>query len=209
LFTQNEDDAPLLTAPRPPRPPLAVRRPTLEIPRTRARTLTPRPEDDDEFSFPSEATLDQTQPGGPAEIAGEEAAVSSVRRVIAAALDIALLGAIDAAVVYLTLALAGLDSTQIRVLPLLPLATFLVILDGGYLVAFVAACGQTIGKMATGIRVIRDDGGRVDVKAALLRAAGCGLSLLTAGVGYLPAFVMTDRRALHDRISGTRVVSAR
>jgi uncharacterized RDD family membrane protein YckC len=90
-----------------------------------------------------------------------------------------------------------------------PLLLFFVILDGGYLVAFIAASGQTIGKMVTHLRVMRDDGRRVDVGGAVLRAAGCGLSLLTAGLGYLPAFITADGRALQDRLSKTRVVSAR
>ena len=53
------------------------------------------------------------------------------------------------------------------------------------------------------------DGGRVDVGGACLRAVGCLLSLLTAGLGYLPALLSADGRAVQDRISGTRVVSAR
>jgi uncharacterized RDD family membrane protein YckC len=32
------------------------------------------------------------------------------------------------------------------------------------------------------------------------------LSLLPAGLGLLPAFFGHDRRALHDRLTGTRVV---
>jgi uncharacterized RDD family membrane protein YckC len=128
---------------------------------------------------------------------------------VATLIDMVLLGTINVAVVYLTLALANLDVEQFDVLPLAPLVTFLVLLNGGYLVTFIAASGQTIGKMATGIRVMGDDGRRVDIAGAVLRAAGCGVSLLTAGLGYLPAFITTDGRALQDRIAGTRVVSAR
>jgi uncharacterized RDD family membrane protein YckC len=95
------------------------------------------------------------------------------------------------------------------VLPFLPIAAFFVILDGGYLVAFIAASGQTIGKMLTGVKVVRDDGGRVDIQGAFVRAMGCGVAVLTAGLAYLPAFLTTDRRALQDRIAGTRVISAR
>jgi uncharacterized RDD family membrane protein YckC len=130
-------------------------------------------------------------------------------RLLATIVDGVLLGSVDAAVVYLTLALTGLGIDSVRALPILPLAGFLAILNGGYLIAFVAASGQTIGKMIAGVRVLRDDGRRVDIATAVLRAAGCGLSLLTAGVGYLPALLTTDGRALHDRISGTRVVRAR
>jgi uncharacterized RDD family membrane protein YckC len=130
-------------------------------------------------------------------------------RAIAALIDLALLGAINAAVLYLTLAMTGLPREEIGTLPLVPLVLFFVILDGGYLVGFIAASGQTIGKMLTHVRVMGEDGRRVDIARAVLRAVGCGLSLLTAGLGYLPAFLTTDGRALQDRISRTRVVSAR
>ena len=127
----------------------------------------------------------------------------------AALIDLVLLGVIDSAVLYLTLALARLDPAAIAALPVIPLLLFFAILDGGYLIAFVAAGGQTIGKMIAGIRVVGEDGRRVDIGGACLRAVGCLLSLLTAGLGYLPALLSADGRAVQDRISGTRVVSAR
>ena len=91
----------------------------------------------------------------------------------------------------------------------MPFAAFLLLLNGGYLVAFTAAGGQTIGKMVTGIRVMNDDYQRVDLTSALLRAGGCVVSLLTAGLGFLPVFFSADGRALQDRMAGTRVVRAR
>jgi uncharacterized RDD family membrane protein YckC len=139
----------------------------------------------------------------------EHAPAGSLRRLLAAAIDMVLLGAIDIVVVYLTAALAGLTMDDLSPLPVLPIAAFLAILDGGYLIAFVAASGQTIGKMVTGIRVLTVEGRRVDISGALLRAAGCALSLITAGLGYLPAFLTVERRALQDRMAGTRVVRAR
>jgi uncharacterized RDD family membrane protein YckC len=212
------DDVPLITAPRPPRPPLSVRRTTPEIPRVRTRPKTPRTVDS-ALGFQVEPETDtsvepsSTEPAIDDPAATPAAAVveqaSPAARLGAALLDGVLLGAIDAAVVYLTLAMAGLRTTELGILPLAPLVTFLVILDGAYLVGFIAASGQTIGKMLMNIRVTRDDGRRVDIPGAALRAVGCGLSLLTAGLGYLPAFVTSDGRALHDRISRTRVVSAR
>jgi uncharacterized RDD family membrane protein YckC len=201
----------MITKPRPLRPPLSVRRTTPEIPRTRVRSVTPRP-DEAEFAFPSEHANDDSAAAPVAAATPPDVSVvpaGSGRRVIAAAIDLFLLSAIDGIVLYLTLALAGLTFAEIGLLPVVPIVTFFVLLDAGYLVVFVAASGQTIGKMITGIRVVGDDGQRADVSAAVLRAVGCAVSLVTAGLGYLPAFVTADRRALQDRISGTRVVSAR
>lgn len=209
LFTASDDDAPLITTPRPVRPPLSVRRTTPEIPRSRARITTPRLEG--EFSFPTEADGIAVEAGA-ADGARADAVVvpaSATRRLAATLIDLLLLAAIDGVVVYLTLALARLTWDQIHLLPRVPIALFFVILDGGYLVGFIAASGQTIGKMLTGICVIADDGQRVTTSQAALRAAGCGLSLLTAGLGYLPAFLTSGGRALQDRLAGTRVVSAR
>jgi uncharacterized RDD family membrane protein YckC len=211
LFHGEADDTPLITTPRPVRPPLAVRRPTPEIPRSRTRRVTPRP-GEGELEFPPEAEREVAVPSPqdePSEFHSELAPAASLPRLLASAIDIVLLGAINAAVLYLTLALAGLDTAQIALLPLLPLAAFFVILDGGYLVAFIAASGQTIGKMLTGVKVVRNDGGRVDIPGAFLRAMGCGVAVLTAGLAYLPAFLTADRRALQDRMAGTRVISAR
>lgn len=214
LFALDErDDAPSMTPP-PARPPLSVRRTTPEIPRGRAR-VTPSPR----VAETEPAAIEQSPPlAEPAVLRAETvrhaaveqpAAASRVARATASILDAALLALIDAAVIYLTLALAGLGTEAVMQLPLLPLAGFFLILNGGYLIAFVAASGQTIGKMVMGIRVIGDDGHRVAIGGAVLRATGCLLSLLTAGLGYLPAFVTADGRALQDRMSGTRVVSAR
>jgi uncharacterized RDD family membrane protein YckC len=214
LFNESDaDDTPLITTPRPVRPPLSVRRTTPEIPRTRAKTATPRL-GEGELDFPSEPVDDVARIAPPIVDAAtdfplELAPASSIRRILATFIDVVLLAAIDLVVIYLTLALVGLTMDEISVLPALPLVTFFVLLDGGYLVVFIAASGQTIGKLVTGIRVLREDGRRVTVAGAVVRAAGCAASLLTAGIGYLPAFITVDRRALQDRVAGTRVVSAR
>lgn len=206
LFARDDEVA----APRPARPPLSVRRTTPEIPRGRAVSAAPARVDSPRLSLEPEtgAPRDGEGPRAPAPPTALEAA-SAAARFGAMAIDLALLTAINAGVVYLTLAMTGLAAEDADVLPIMPLMGFFVILSGGYLVTFIAASGQTIGKMVTGIRVIGDDARRVDVAGAVLRAAGCGVSLLTVGLGYLPAFVTADRRALQDRIAGTRVVSAR
>jgi uncharacterized RDD family membrane protein YckC len=126
----------------------------------------------------------------------------------AALVDLVLLAAIDALTLYFTLRLCGLALGEWRTLPLLPVVIFFLIVNGGYLVAFTAAGGQTIGKMALGLRVVAADEGRVGVGAASLRALGCLASTVCLGAGLLPALVGADRRAVHDRIADTHVVRA-
>ena len=110
--------------------------------------------------------------------------------------------------IHFTLAILRSPWSRLLELPVLPLVAFCLLLNAGYVVAFTVASGQTIGKMAAGIRVVSDASWRVPVSQAALRAALAPLSLLTLGLGYLPALVGSDRRALHDRLSNTRVVRA-
>jgi uncharacterized RDD family membrane protein YckC len=67
--------------------------------------------------------------------------------------------------------------------------------------------GQTVGKWATGLRIVRRDGQGVGVGRLLLRhLVGYPLSLLTLGLGFLVAAFNANGRALHDVIAGTVVV---
>lgn len=129
------------------------------------------------------------------------------RRLLAAALDVLLLLGLDLAVAHLTLKVAALGWHELILVPWVPLAAFLLGLDGAYSVVFTGLGGQTLGKMATGIRVARvSDGAVPGLRRALGRTAACGVSLAPLGLGFLPALVADDRRALHDRLAGTRVV---
>jgi uncharacterized RDD family membrane protein YckC len=135
-----------------------------------------------------------------------------IARIGAATLDALILGTIDATVLYFTLKICELPLAQVRALPLAPFGAFLLLMNGAYFAAFVAAGGQTIGKMAAGIRVVHGDSvadtsDRVSLGHAIVRAAGYLVSALPAGLGFLPA-LFGDRRALHDRLADTRVVKA-
>jgi uncharacterized RDD family membrane protein YckC len=209
-----DDDTPLITAPRPLRPPLAVRRATPEVPRSRPRTTRTFPREEAPLALSLEPegrwpVPDPALAGRAADWARMFEPASRQARLGAAVIDLTLLSGIAVAVLYLTLRLLGLDWSDAGELPGVPLGAFLLLLDGGYLAAFTAAGGQSIGKMATGIRVIGDDGRAVDAAGAVLRAVGCGLSLVTLGLGYLPAFVSRDGRTLQDRLAGTRVIADR
>lgn len=202
------DDAPLMPPPA-ARPPLAVRRSTPEVPRNRPRTTRPIRTDSLNLESPAQASKSSAASLDAVDTVASLMEMPSLGvRVGAGLIDLLLLVGIDAAVLYLTLRITGLQNTleDLRVLPPVPLVGFLAILAFGYVAAFTVAGGQTIGKMVLSLRVIGDDGRPVDAAGGMLRALGCMLVPITLGLSYLPAVFTSDHRALHDRLAGTRVV---
>jgi uncharacterized RDD family membrane protein YckC len=219
------DDQPLITKPSPPRQPLAVRRATPES--TRPRKEPPR--------MPSlDLALDLDTPPMPASARSSRPLLTSVARpqhegwpqadsndgdtddraapvaarAVAVAVDLLILAAIDMAVVYFTIQICGLSMADVNVLPKVPLTAFLLAQNIGYLVAFTAG-GQTLGKMAAGIRVVpADSHATLDFGHACLRTLMWLVLAVPAGLGFLTAIASQDHRGLHDRFAGTRVVRA-
>jgi uncharacterized RDD family membrane protein YckC len=77
----------------------------------------------------------------------------------------------------------------------------------GYFVWMPAAYnGQTVGKMAAGIAIVRTDGSPLSYLLCLGRWAGYLASGLTVGIGFIMAGFTSQKRALHDYIAGTRVI---
>lgn len=192
----------LFAEPPPPAgTPLAVRRTTERVRSRGAAVKRPRP-----------ALLDATAGEGVEEAVVDlapDAAVDEAAppgaRLLSAMLDVLLLVAIDASVVYFTAKIAAIPLADVVALPLAPLATFLVGLNVAYLTVFTANGGQTLGKMAAGLRVEGTEGpltfGDASVRVVVAIVGG-----LAAGAGFLPALWRHDRRAVHDQIAHTRVV---
>ena len=198
------DDRPLITVVPPPRPPLAVRRSTPPTPRVRTPALRSQQVDLDLKieTAPEPETRDAVVAAG-----GAATTADFGRRVLAGAIDLAILLPVNLVVIYFTLRLCRLSVSEIALLPPVPLLVFFLILDGGYLLAFTAAAGQTIGKMALGLKVVTGSGGRVGFGRALARTGAWLVSVPPAGLGLLPAAFDAERRALHDRLADTRVIT--
>lgn len=222
LFTGSGDDVPLVT-PSVPRPPLAVRRASPAPPKPQPRRTADAPplDLDPVQEFEPEAPVARAAPRRAqiernAEPDEPLVPAPGGARLAAAAIDAGFMGAIDGVVVYFTLLalrLSGVSDPALSALPAAPIVAFLLLLNGGYAVCFTVAGGQTIGKMLMGIRVVPyapDAGwtGGVPLDRAILRTAGYLVSILPAGLGYLPAFLGAEHRAVHDRIADTRVVKA-
>jgi uncharacterized RDD family membrane protein YckC len=78
----------------------------------------------------------------------------------------------------------------------------------GYEIFFVGKFGATPGKIGTGLKVVRSDGGRVGYGRATARLFATWLSYATLGVGFLMAAFDEEKRTLHDRLCDTRVIKA-
>ncbi len=66
--------------------------------------------------------------------------------------------------------------------------------------------GTTIGGLVCGLKVVRRDGAELNWDTAIVRALGCFLSMVVAGLGFLWIVFDEDRQAWHDKIAGTLVV---
>jgi uncharacterized RDD family membrane protein YckC len=110
-------------------------------------------------------------------------------RLLAWIVDVALI-----ALVNLLLARAGLN-----------LLTFFV--GPVYAVLFIGLTGQTLGKLALGIKVIDAEGNVPGLWRAILREiVGKFISGLALGLGYVWISWDSHKRGWHDHIAGTYVV---
>ncbi|WP_089102361.1 RDD family protein [Streptomyces hyaluromycini] len=99
------------------------------------------------------------------------------------------------------------DAAQIA----LAIAAFLLVLVGAPIAVETLTHGRSLGKMACGLRVVRDDGGPIRFRHALVRGAlGVVEILVTFGVVACIASLVSARgRRLGDVFAGTLVVRER
>lgn len=91
-----------------------------------------------------------------------------------------------------------INSVGLLIMILLTLTNFLI---------FPMFSGQTIGKMLTGLRIVRLDGGTPGFALIILRHfIGYPITILTGGIGYIVSIFNKKGRALHDVLSGTVLV---
>jgi uncharacterized RDD family membrane protein YckC len=210
------DGEPLIRRASPPRSPLSVRRATPDV--ARLRVEQPRVQTLDlalemASTAPVAVTVTpaaranaQPWPDARPDVEAEDATVGA--RIVAMAIDLTILGAIDALVVYFTMQICGISLADLSIVPKGPLFAFLFTQNLGYFIAFTAG-GQTLGKMATGIRVVPNEPrSTVDVSRASVRALVWLVLAAPAGLGFATAFFRSDHRGIHDRFAGTRVVRA-
>ncbi|MFD7461905.1 MULTISPECIES: RDD family protein [unclassified Streptomyces] len=110
--------------------------------------------------------------------------------------------------IVLILATASLD---VAARTALSVAAFVLVLVGGPIAVETLSHGRSLGKLACGLRVVRDDGGPIRFRHALVRGAiGVVEILMTFGVVACIASLVSERgRRLGDVFAGTLVVRER
>ncbi|EST26401.1 RDD family protein [Streptomyces roseochromogenus] len=130
-------------------------------------------------------------------------------RALAVLLDlvVAVIGYVVVTIV-LVMSTASLDEAAQTALSI---ATFLLVLVGGPIAVETLSHGRSLGKLAFGLRVVRDDGGPIRFRHALVRGAiGVIEILLTFGVvACIASLVSVRGRRLGDVFAGTLVVHER
>ncbi|MEU1055812.1 RDD family protein [Streptomyces sp. NPDC005876] len=130
-------------------------------------------------------------------------------RALAVLLDLAVAFAVYVAVtIGLVAATASLDEAAQTALSI---AAFVLLLVGGPIAVETLSHGRSLGKMACGLRVVRDDGGPIRFRHALVRGLiGVIEILLTFGVVACIASLVSARgRRIGDVFAGTLVVRER
>jgi len=77
----------------------------------------------------------------------------------------------------------------------------------GYYVYFWTSTGQTVGKMAMGLKVVSAETGQLlDMGGAALRYVGYIVSSIPLGLGFFWVLWDPNREGWHDKIAKTRVI---
>ncbi|MET8946929.1 RDD family protein [Streptomyces sp. NPDC004542] len=130
-------------------------------------------------------------------------------RALAVLLDLVV--AVIVYVVVFTALVAAASSLDEAAQIALSIASFLLVLVGGPIAVETLSHGRSLGKLACGLRVVRDDGGPIRFRHALVRGAvGVVEILMTFGVVACIASLVSARgRRLGDVFAGTLVVRER
>jgi len=86
--------------------------------------------------------------------------------------------------------------------------TYLFFVIGLYFLWCWLRRGQTLAMKTWKLRLVGAGGAEITLRQALLRYACAWPSLLLGGIGILYALLDRERQFLHDRLSGTKIVTS-
>ncbi|MGH9422359.1 MAG: RDD family protein [Thermoanaerobaculia bacterium] len=126
------------------------------------------------------------------------------RRFLALLVDSLVTGIPSVTVILIFMGLAAFGARTRYLSPMFLAPTILAVV---YQALMLTARGQTLGKMALRLKVVRPDGTDISGGQAWGREVSRAVLGLLYIVDYLPAFFTEDRRTVHDMLAGTRVVN--
>ncbi len=102
----------------------------------------------------------------------------------------------------------GIDGTKLLTSEISNTGWLVMVLLGlTNFVIFPMFAGQSLGKMLTGLRVVKTDGTPASLLTLLVRhTVGYALTVVTGGLGFVLAAITPRGRALHDYLAGTVVI---
>lgn len=106
--------------------------------------------------------------------------------------------------IYLLTTISGADIYSVLYNTIFGIVGFIIGI--AYFVCFWAWRGQTPGKMAFGIKVIRTDGSDIGWGHSFLRCAGYILSAAIICIGYLWIAFDSRKQGIHDKIADSFVI---
>lgn len=130
-------------------------------------------------------------------------------RALASAIDLSVTFVVFILVsVVLGIASVSLDEAAVAAIGV---ASFLLVLIGGPVAVETLSHGRSLGKLACGLRVVRDDGGPIRFRHALVRGAmGLVEILMTFGaLASIASLVSARGRRIGDVFAGTLVIRER
>jgi len=133
---------------------------------------------------------------------------SSAVRLLAALIDLAVLGAVVVFVISPATGLLSVTEDLSRILGVLTIATITVFIPTA---VDTFTRGRSLGKLALGIRIVRDDGGPIVFRQSLVRAL-VGLVELWATLGSVALITSTvnpQGKRIGDILAGTYAVRVR
>ena len=95
------------------------------------------------------------------------------------------------------------DTLKALLIPQIVANTFI---KAFYFIYFHGLTGQTVGKIAMGLKVVKRDGDTIGLGRATVRYFGSFISLLFAGLGFAWIAFDSRKQGWHDKMAGSFVV---
>lgn len=134
---------------------------------------------------------------------------SFATRLLGALIDVTALGIVGWTVLMISAAVGqSLDDAAAAALAITLIVTVLVIIPAG---VETLTRGRSLGKLAMGIRIVRDDGGPVRIRHAVIRALTGVLELWfsVGSIALIASLVHPQGKRLGDLLAGTYAVRVR